>query len=409
MRNILILGGLLLFCLKVNAQTESGLVAHYFFDGNLLDARGNAINEGIPMETPTYDCGIINQSLQFNGGSSEVRFDGQVNDEFNNTEDFTVSLYFKANVANGEMYLLSKRRFNCVSNNSFFIKYQPASNAVNVYLEEDNGRIINILTQLSFSRCWHHIVITRNAGNVRVYGDGRFLVEQSTLGRIDLMSEGNLILGSSDCFVGNEIPFNGVIDEMRVYNRALNESEIRDLYLAPEQIATRDTVIFLGNPVPIELTGNCAVAFSWLPETGVSTPSGASPNISPVFEGDYTYTVQMRDGASSCVAIDSIQITVVDPSSLDCREAYVPNTFTPNDDGINDDFGLSNPFAIPEMISFEVFDRWGSRVFASADPFQRWDGSYQGQPVNPGVMQYRVRYICQDEELERFGTVMIMR
>lgn len=408
MRNILIVS-LLFFGFALSAQTESGLVAHYFFDGDLLDGRGNAVNEGIPMETPSYGCGIINDALQFNGGSSEIRFDGQVNEEFNNTEDFTVSLYFKANVANGEMFLLSKRRFNCETSNSFYIKYQPASNTVNVYLEEDDGRIINILALLDFSSCWHHIVVTRNSGNVRLYGDGRFLAERNTLGRIDLMNEGNLILGSSDCLIGNEIPFNGVMDELRVYNRALNENEIRDLYIAPEQIATRDTVVFLGNPVPIELTANCAISFSWTPESGVNTPSGPTPNISPVFEGDYTYIVQMRDGASSCVATDSIQITVVDPSSLDCSVAYLPNTFTPNDDGINDEFGLSNPFAIPEMISFEVFDRWGARVFASTDPFGRWDGTFQGQAVNPGVMQYRVRYICRGEELETFGTVMIMR
>jgi gliding motility-associated-like protein len=409
MRNILILGSLFFFCLTAKAQTESGLVAHYLFDGNLLDARGNAVNEGIPMDEPAYDCGLINQSLLFNGGSNEIRFDGQVNNEFNSTEDFTVSLYFKANVANGEMYLLSKRRFNCETENSFYIKYQPSSNAVNVYLEESSGRIINILAQLSQSACWHHIVVVRNAGRVRLYGDGRFLAERNTLGRIDLMSEGNLILGSSDCFRGSEVPFNGVIDEMRVYNRALNENEIRDLYFQPEQIATRDTIVFVGNPIPMSLTANCASSFSWTPTVGVSAVSSPNPVITPAFEGDYTYAVQMRDAASGCVASDSIQITVVDPSSLDCTEAYLPNTFTPNDDGINDEFGLSNPFAIPEMISLEIFDRWGSRVYATTDPFQRWDGSYKGKRLNPGVVKYRVRYICRGEELERFGTVMVMR
>jgi gliding motility-associated-like protein len=117
----------------------------------------------------------------------------------------------------------------------------------------------------------------------------------------------------------------------------------------------------------------------------------------------------MTDEVSGCVATDSIQITVVDPSSLDCREAYLPNAFTPNDDGVNDTYGISNPYALQELISFEIFDRWGSRVFATADPFMRWDGTYQNKEVNPGVMQYKVRYICNGEEEERFGTLMVMR
>lgn len=391
------------------AQTTSGLIAYYQFEGNLLDTQGNTVNEGIPLDQPAYGCGLNGQSLNFNGGSDEVRFDGQVKDAFNTTNNFSVSIYFKAHAQNGEMYLLSKNHFNCDEENIFYIKYQPLSNTINVFLKESDAREINIIAQLSSQSCWHHVLVTRSGGNVRVYGDGKFLQEQSTVGRIDLENEGNLVLGSSDCRRQNEVPFNGVIDELRVYNRALNENEIRDLYLAPEQIATRDTVIFLGSSVDISLTANCSNRFEWSPTGGVNPANAGSPNILPFFEGDYTYSVRMTDEVSGCVATDSIQITVVDPSSLDCREAYLPNAFTPNDDGVNDTYGISNPYALQELISFEIFDRWGSRVFATADPFMRWDGTYQNKEVNPGVMQYKVRYICNGEEEERFGTLMVMR
>ncbi|MEO0338295.1 MAG: gliding motility-associated C-terminal domain-containing protein, partial [Bacteroidota bacterium] len=105
----------------------------------------------------------------------------------------------------------------------------------------------------------------------------------------------------------------------------------------------------------------------------------------------------------------SIRITVVDPNTLDCSQAYLPTAFTPNDDGLNDTYGLSNPFAIQNLLSFEIFDRWGSRVFASVDPFQRWDGSFKNQELNPGVFRYKVRFVCNGEELENFGTLMLMR
>lgn len=392
-----------------HGQTSDGLIAYYQFETNLSDTQGNLINEGIPLDAPSYSCGIDGLSLNFNGGTDEVRFDGQVKEAFNSNTDFTLSLYFKANSSSGEMYLISKHRTACEEQNVFFIKYQALSQTVNVFLQEADNRKVNIIAPLSANACWHHLVVTRSGGIVRVYGDGQFLREEGTLGRIDLANEGNLVLGASDCARSNELPFNGVMDELRVYNRALAEDEIRDLYIAPEQMVNQDTVVFLGNPVSISLTPNCANRFEWLPVTGLSRSNIPNPQIQPFTEGDHFYVLRMTDASSGCVATDSIRITVVDPSTLDCSEAYLPNTFTPNNDGVNDTYGISNPYAIAELISLEIFDRWGSRVFATADPFHRWDGSYQNQPVNPGVMQYKVRYICQGKEEQRFGTLMIMR
>lgn len=391
------------------SQPSNGLLAYYQFENNLADTQGNLINEGIPLDEPTYGCGIDGQSLIFNGGTDEVRFDGQVREAFNSTNNFTISLYFKSSTANGQMYLISKNRINCEEQNVFFIKYQALSKTVNVFLKEEDNREINITAQLSNQSCWHHLVVVRRGGSVRVYGDGRFLREDITLDPIDLANQGNLVLGASDCIGPNEVPFNGVMDELRVYNRGLSEDEIRSLYVAPEKIATRDTVVFLGNPVQMSLSTNCANQFAWSPASGVSQLNAPNPQIVPFSEGDNFYSVRMTDARSGCVASDSIRITVVDPSSLDCSEAYLPNVFSPNNDGLNDTYGISNPYAIQELISFEIFDRWGSRVFATGDPFQRWDGTYQNQKVNPGVLQYKVRYICQGKEQERFGTLMVMR
>jgi gliding motility-associated-like protein len=83
--------------------------------------------------------------------------------------------------------------------------------------------------------------------------------------------------------------------------------------------------------------------------------------------------------------------------------------FTPNDDQLNDEYGLSNPFAITDMISLEIFDRWGARVFATSDPFLKWDATFEGEPVNPGVFLWRVTYRCSGEEITDTGSVTVMR
>jgi gliding motility-associated-like protein len=178
--------------------------------------------------------------------------------------------------------------------------------------------------------------------------------------------------------------------------------------LAPDRILTQDTVIFLGNGVPIEINSNCPATFTWFPSLGVNPPSVPNPTIQPLNQGDFTYRVRIADPKSFCIAEDSIRITVVDPTTLDCSEVFLPNTFTPNDDGLNDTYGISNPFAI-NLISLEIFDRWGARVFATSDPFRQWDGSFKSRPVNPGIFQYRVRFECNGEEKSDFGTLTVMR
>ena len=87
----------------------------------------------------------------------------------------------------------------------------------------------------------------------------------------------------------------------------------------------------------------------------------------------------------------------------------MPTAFTPNNDGLNDTYGISNPYAIPELLTFEIYDRWGNRIFATQDPFQRWDGFYRGEPVNAGVVQYALQWVCQGEEQVQTGEIAILR
>lgn len=117
----------------------------------------------------------------------------------------------------------------------------------------------------------------------------------------------------------------------------------------------------------------------------------------------------MADTISSCVATDSVLIEVIDPDDLDCNAIFLPNAFTPNGDGLNDTYGISNPYSVQELLSFDIIDRWGNRVFSTTDPFSRWDGFYRGVAVNSGVMRYQLRFICEGEEKALAGNVSILR
>jgi gliding motility-associated-like protein len=72
----------------------------------------------------------------------------------------------------------------------------------------------------------------------------------------------------------------------------------------------------------------------------------------------------------------------------DCGEMYVPNAFTPNNDGANDVLYVRG--ICLESLTFMVFNRWGEKVFETTDQRVGWDGSYKGEDLNTGVFVYRL-------------------
>ncbi|MCW3127938.1 MAG: hypothetical protein JWO03_3596 [Bacteroidetes bacterium] len=70
-------------------------------------------------------------------------------------------------------------------------------------------------------------------------------------------------------------------------------------------------------------------------------------------------------------------------------EVVAPNAFTPNGDGINDYFLVSNSCAV-SYFSVKVFDRWGEKVYDSYDAGAGWDGMYKGHLMSAGVYVYLI-------------------
>ena len=88
-------------------------------------------------------------------------------------------------------------------------------------------------------------------------------------------------------------------------------------------------------------------------------------------------------------------------------EMYIPNSFTPNGDGIND---LFRPSVIGvREYRMRIFDRWGELLFESEDPNETWDGGYAGSMVPSGVYvyQYRVKALVGEVE-SGTGTLTVL-
>jgi gliding motility-associated-like protein len=92
--------------------------------------------------------------------------------------------------------------------------------------------------------------------------------------------------------------------------------------------------------------------------------------------------VAYKKGDQSVQSVSN-EVTIVPSMTM-----YIPNTFTPNGDGLNDTFGISGE-AINEF-SMRIFNRWGQLIFETSNANQRWDGTLQGEKASEGTYIYKI-------------------
>ena len=86
-----------------------------------------------------------------------------------------------------------------------------------------------------------------------------------------------------------------------------------------------------------------------------------------------------------------IGVTIEPEISAQSDLIYVPNAFSPNNDGVNDDFRLfPSDNALVEELDFQVFDRWGSMLFAAQSWDDAWTGVIKGQRASSGTYIWRL-------------------
>ncbi len=389
-----------------DAQTDQGLIAYYSFDDcTATDSSPNLTGgNGVVVGNPNCSCGVKGDAMEFDGIDDLVSFDGNVNAVFARN-NFTVSFYFKPFDAVTSQNILSKR-VDCSGQGSIFnVEYLLSLNFVNTDFNESPTKKISLSSNLDLT-CWHHYTIVRNAKRVKLYLNGNLIDEKVTSSVLDLENSALLKIADSPCVGSTTERFRGKLDELRVYNRALSDEEIKALYYDPDLIGNRDEILYLGEDLSVDIPVTCASNFSWTPVDGVSNSSIRNPVLTPTQTTTYNVTVVDDFG---CTTNDTIKIIVIDPADLDCGGIFLPKAFTPNGDELNDVYGISNPQAVQQLISFEIFDRWGTRVFATTNAFDTWDGSYKGEALNGGVFIYKLNYRCEGSDLSITGSITLLR
>jgi hypothetical protein len=222
--------------LAENDGTIPGLIAYYPFNGNANDETGNGYNGVINGATLTADkFGAAQKALNFDGSNDFVRIPNLYNVVTQPLVDVTYSLWFKPNQNYGaaDFYsliirttdggftdMIGKPDLGSVENNKF--QFYMFDNVANV------GRISTATTINFTANVWYHVVATRANGTMKIYVNAA--KEGETAYTNAQYFYPDLYLGGHSTF--NRWYFNGALDDLRIYNRALSDAEIQTIYYA---------------------------------------------------------------------------------------------------------------------------------------------------------------------------------
>jgi gliding motility-associated-like protein len=140
------------------------------------------------------------------------------------------------------------------------------------------------------------------------------------------------------------------------------------------------------------------VSYYWSFDNGSSNEENPLHNFS--YDGAHEVWLVVRD-TNNC--LDSILKTVKPPLLV-----YSPNSFTPDDDGLNEEFR----FRGVGIKSFKmlIYNRWGELMFQSENIDNGWDGTYKGKGMPVGIYVYKVRAVNYENiEFEDTGKLMLIK
>lgn len=169
------------------------------------------------------------------------------------------------------------------------------------------------------------------------------------------------------------------------------------IFPKPTVDAGPDKTINVGQTVDlIPVISADVVRVTWSPTSGIFRNDYPAITVKPNVTTEYTIDVT---NAGGCMARSNVIVHVL------CNGAnvFIPNTFSPNNDGYNDRF-YPRGTGLFSVKSAKVFNRWGQIVyekndFLPNDPNAGWDGTLNGKPLSPDVYVYIMEIMCDNNTI----------
>jgi len=195
--------------------------------------------------------------------------------------------------------------------------------------------------------------------------------------------------GQTSTFIS--VSDSGIFWLEQTYQGCVSRDSLHISILQRPYIVLPDDIIFCGtNAIEVEgYTFSSTITWS----TGDTT--------NPIFVNVFPAIIWASVTNGYCTSTDTIEI------SMDC-DLFIPNAFSPNGDGINDEFKVMQT-EIQQFI-MQIYDRWGELVYETNNPNSGWDGKFNEMNCNIGAYVYYIKATLADSKtIERKGNVTLLR
>ncbi len=391
------------------------LEACFPFNGSPNDASGNG-NHGGLQNGPTLvedRFGRPNGAYYFNGTSAFI----ELNPNHLRIENYTYSMWVKpGKIPSGSapQYLLTVGSSNggqsiSLQNNNEFIGFTAGGDLTksnSVYCTKGSAPILNT---------WYHLVLIKDNAGYQFYENGKLICNKAASSPPSYGSEAAKSYIAVN-LTGKSSLFNGTIDDIHIYRRAITAIEVKSLFEGEKQpeieLKTDNVNPCAGDKVVYTIKGASETAnFQWkFNTTKKETYNNFYEFTTEKSAKDYTLEVNVEiiDDASCFPQKPKKASTKYNVRS--CRELSninIPNIFSPNGDGINDFWEIDGLSHIPEA-TVAIYDRSGTLIFFSMGYEKPWDGKVNGHPIEEGVCEFVISTNINSEKAIK-GALVIVR
>jgi hypothetical protein len=306
-----------------------GLVAYYPFNGNANDQSNNDNDGTVNGATLTADrCGVPDSAYSFDGVDDYI---GLGNDaSLQQTGSITLSAWVKFNNIIPDKAIVSKHKGSPYR--SYFLGTIPTSNHFRFIISSDgtSTSILDSNTTL-VTETWYHVVGVFNASaqTMELYVNGS-LDNSMSGGSVPTSVFNTSVNGAIGRHEGPGDYFDGLIDEVEIYNGALSTSEIEAIYDAgsagkcknqppladagPDQAIHPGDLVTLNGGDSSDPDADYPLTYSWAVVSApgavtLSDPTAVSPTFTPNYMGDYELALTVTDSQGSSSAPDQVTIS----------------------------------------------------------------------------------------------------
>ncbi|MES2513129.1 MAG: gliding motility-associated C-terminal domain-containing protein [Bacteroidota bacterium] len=179
------------------------------------------------------------------------------------------------------------------------------------------------------------------------------------------------------------------------------KSNLVTVFDMPILVVYGDTTINIGESAEVFASGG--MSYSWSPNINntIACVTCSSTVVQPTLTTQY---IVVASNSKYCKVQDTVTVIV----DINCGDFFIPNVFSPNDDGLNDLINVHGRCI--STFNLQIFNRWGEKVFETTTLENSWDGTFRGKRLDTGVFVYRADGVSIDgQTFNMKGNITLIR